>query len=107
MSEVLRSDIHYQAHTGVLTHRLTQPTEGLIMDRNAELRRNKGAIQDLGAQSKDGTWGRQVASIPEVIYLNALRAGFDLNCKDNKHAERELFRFLSTDEGKACLVQGD
>lgn len=107
MDEVLRSDVHYQEHDGTLTHKLTQPTEDLILDRNAELRRNPGAIRDLGSQSEGGTWGRQVASIPFIIFEQAKRDGFDLSNKDQEIAGREMNRFLQTPMGKACLVQGD
>lgn len=103
MSEIFRSDIHYQEHTGVLTHKLTQPSEQLILDRNTELRRNKGAIQDLGAQG-GGQWGRQLASIPEIIYEQAKRNGFKLDSKDKEVREKDLYRFLKTPIGKACLV---
>ena len=107
MDEVLKSDLHYQEHTGVLTHKLTQPTEDLILQRNAELRNNSGVIQDLGAQSKGGAWGRQVASIPFIIFEQAKRDGYDLSCKDQEIAGREMNRFLHSPEGRACLVQGD
>jgi len=106
MDEVFRSDVHYQEHTGVLTHKVTQPTEDLILQRNAELRKNPGVIRDLGSQSEGGTWGRQVASIPQIMYDRALRDGFDLNSKDADHRSKEVHRFLATENGKKCLVQG-
>ncbi len=107
MSEVLRSDVHYQEHTGVLTHKLTQPSEGLILDRNAELRKDKGALRDLGQGQEGGAWGRQVASIPFIMYEQAKRDGYDISNKDAEIAGREMNRFLQTPAGKACLVQGD
>ena len=105
--EVLRSDVHYQEHTGLLTHKLTQPTEQLILDRNARLRSRKGALRDLGEGQDGGAWGRQIASIPFIIFEQAKREGFDLSCKDQEIAGREMNRFLQTPAGKACLVQGD
>lgn len=105
MSKVIRSDLHYQEHTGELTHKTSQPTEDIILARNAELRKNPGVIQDLGAQS-GRTWGRQVASIPLIMYEKAIRDGFDLNCKDAKTRSNETSRYLRSDEGKKCLVQG-
>ncbi len=105
--EVFRSDMHFQEHTGVLTHKLTQPSEGLILDRNSELRKSKGALRDLGEGSEGGSWGRQVASIPFIIFEQAKREGFDLSCKDQEISGREMNRFLQTPAGKACLVQGD
>ena len=105
MDEVIRSDLHYQEHTGVLTHRTTQPTEDIILRRNAELRKNPGVIQDLGKQS-NGTFGRQLASIPFIMYEKAIRDGYELNTGDAEHRSKELFRYLKSDEGKKCLVQG-
>ena len=105
MSDVIRSDIHYQEHTGVLTHRTTQPTEDLILQRNAELRKNPGVIQDLGKQS-NGTFGRMLASIPFIMYEKAKRDGYQLDCGDAEHRSKELFRFLKSEDGKKCLVQG-
>lgn len=107
MDEVLRSDIHYQEHTGVLTHKLTQPTEELILDGNARLRSCPGALKDLGQDSEGGSWGRLVATIPFIDFEQAKREGYDLSCKDSEIAEREMNRFLRSPMGKACLVQGD
>ena len=106
MDEILRSDVHYQEHTGVLTHKLTQPTEDLILSRNADLRRQLGILRDLGAGTEGGAWGRMVATIPFIIYEQAKREGFDLSCKDQEIAGREMHRFLQTPAGKACSVQG-
>ena len=105
MDEVFKSELHYQEHTGVLTHRLTQPTEDIILRRNYELRKNPGVIQDLGKQS-NGTFGRQLASIPQIMYDEAIRDGFGLNSGDAEHRSKELFRYLKTEKGKKCLVQG-
>lgn len=106
MDEVFRSDLHYQDHTDVVTHKLTQPTEDLILKRNAELRKNPGVIRDLGEQSKDGSFGRQVASIPFIMYYKAIRDGYELNSGDKEHRLKEMFRFLQSEEGKKCLIQG-
>jgi hypothetical protein len=106
MDSVIRSKIHYQEHDGQLTHETSQPTEGIILDRNAELRKNAGSLRDLGAGQEGGAWGRQVATIPFITYDWALRNNFDLNSTDKAHAGLEMNRFLSTPEGKACLVQG-
>ena len=105
MDSVIRSDIHYQEHTGVITHKTSQPSEELILKRNRELRRNEGVIRDLGAQS-DGTWGRQVASIPFIRFEKAIRDGYQLQHKDAEFAGKEMNRFLRSDEGRACLVIG-
>jgi len=105
MDEVIRSEIHYQEHTGVLTHKTTQPSEDLILERNAELRKNPKVIRDLGS-NEGGTWGRNIASIPFIKYEAAIRAGFELNKGDAELRSKELFRYLKSEEGKKCLVQG-
>jgi hypothetical protein len=105
MDEVIKSRVEYQPHEDRLYVEKSQPTRNAILERNAELRKNPGVIQDLGAQS-GSTWGRQVASIPMIDYYNALRDGFDLNNSDKTVRNRELNRFLQTDIGRACLVQG-
>jgi len=106
MSDVIRSDVHYQAHTGRLTHVQTQPTENLILTRAAELRKNPGVIRDLGAQSSDGTWGRNVATVPFIMFERAIRDGYQLNCPDKDIRAKELNRYLASEEGKKCLIQG-
>ena len=105
MNDVIRSDIHYDDATGVLTHKTTQPTEDLILNRNAELRKNPGVIQDLGKQSGK-TWGRMLASIPFILFEKAKRDGYELSHPDKEHRSNELFRYLQSEDGKKCLVQG-
>lgn len=91
-------------HGTEIARKLTQPSEDIILRRNAELRNNPGALRDLGGD--EGDWGRQVASIPLILWDKALRNGYDLNSKDSKHAERELWRFLKSEDGRKCFVQG-
>ena len=106
MEDVIKSEIFYQEHTDELVHKTSQPTEDIILDRNAELRKNTGAIKDLGAGQEGGTWGRQVASIPFIVFEKAIRDGYRLNDKDQITASLEMNRFLQSDEGKKCLVRG-
>lgn len=94
-------------HGTEIAHKVTQPTEDIILARNARLRLNPGSINDLGKGQEGGTWGRQVASIPLIIYTEAKRNGFDLDSKDKKVAELEMIRFLKTPKGMACLVVPD
>ena len=91
--------------TGSSLTRLPSPQKASFLI-NAELRKNAGSLRDLGAGQKGGAWGRQVATIPFITYDWALRNNFDLNSTDKAHAGLEMNRFLSTPEGKACLVQG-
>ena len=103
MSGVLKSEF-IMDNDGVLTHKLTQPTEDLILARNAELRKNRGAIRDLGEQS-GGAFGRQVASIPMNLFHWAVKNGYDLNNRDSEIAGKEMMRFLQSEKGKPCLIQ--
>lgn len=105
-TRIFKSEFHYQEHDGQLTHKLTQPDEDKILERNKQLRNNPGILRDLGQGSSGGTWGRQLASIPLIVWEQAIREGFDLTCRDKEIRERELNRFLRTPAGKACLVQG-
>lgn len=103
MDEVFKTDFHFQEHTDTLTAVKTQPTENLILERNKELRKNPGAISDLGGKG-DNTWGRHVAAIPLVVYENAKRNGYDLDSKDAKLAAKEMARFLASPIGRACVT---
>ena len=105
MDSVIKSEFHYQEHTNTITHKTSQPTEKIILERNAELRKNPGAIHDLGAQSGE-SFGRMVASIPFIMFEKALRDGYMLNSPDSQIAGQEMNRFLKSTEGKMCLVQG-
>jgi hypothetical protein len=102
MDEVFKSRLVYQDHEDKLYHEVTQPTENLILERNKELRNNPGVLRDLG--EGDNTFGRQVASIPLVMYEKAIRDGYDLNNRDAQIATREMMRYLQSPEGQICLV---
>lgn len=104
MSDVIKSKIILD-NQGSLFHETTQPTEDMILERNKQLRNNPGSIQDLGSQLQGGVWGRQIASIPFIVYEKAIRDGYDLNSSDSDRAEKELYRFLQSEEGKKCLVR--
>lgn len=103
MDEVIKSNIKLDSD-GSLYHETTQPSEDLILERNKELRKNPEVVRDLGS-NKGGTWGRQVASIPFIVYEKAIRDGYDLNSKDSEHAQKEMFRFLKSEEGQKCLTR--
>lgn len=96
--EVFRSEWHVDAHDGVVHRNLTQPTEDLILKRNAELRKNPGALRDL-------SFGRLAASIPMNLFEKAIRDGYQLNSPDKETRQRDMRRFLLTPEGQTCLVR--
>lgn len=95
---VIKSDLKFQDHEERVYHRITQPTEDLILERNHELRKTPGVLRDL-------SFGRQVASIPMVMYVKAIKDGYMLNSPDSEIASKEMMRFLQSEEGKLCLVQ--
>lgn len=101
---VFKSEVVFQKHEDKMYHKLTQPSEDIILNRNRELRKNQGAINDFGKGTQ--TWGRMVASIPLNMFEKAKRDGYDLESKDAEIAQRELNRYLQSTEGKMCLVQG-
>jgi hypothetical protein len=94
---VIKSE--FLTHVDEVCHKQTQPSEGIILARNAELRKNPGAIRDL-------EWGRMVASIPMNMFEKAIRDGYQLNNNDADVAAKEMAKYLQTTEGKMCLVQG-
>jgi hypothetical protein len=101
MEDVVKSELFFEGDE--MVHRASQPTEDLILERNNELRKNEGALNDL--HDHDGeTWGRQVASIPFIIWYKAIKDGFDLNNPKSEVANKELHRFLQSEDGKKCLV---
>lgn len=97
MAGVIRSRIVYQPCEDRIYHETSQPTEDLILERNADLRKDN-ALRDL-------SFGRQVASIPFIMWEKAIRSGYDLASKDPEIAQKEIFRYLQSDEGKLCLVR--
>ena len=105
MDEVFKSEIHYQDHTGTLTHKTTQPTEDLILARNAELRKNPGSLNDLGQGEEGGSWGRLMCTIPLALVQWCKAQGHDLMAIDKDQADRNLAWFMATPQGKSCLVQ--
>jgi hypothetical protein len=101
MNDAIKSEIFFEGDD--MVHKTTQPSEDLILEQNSELRKNEDAIKNL--QDEDGeTWGRQVASIPLIMWEKAKRDGYDLSSRDSATATKELWRFLRSEEGKKCLV---
>lgn len=94
------SEIGYQAHTDQIYHRRTQPNEQLILERNHELRKQPEAF------AKNEHF-HQLASIPIIMWEKAIRDGYELNAKNNDHANRELMRFLRSPDGRLCMVSNE
>jgi len=91
------SELLYQEHTDEVAHRRTQPNEDLILARNYELRKQPEAF-------KKNDYLQPVASIPIIMWEKAIREGFALNARDHATADSELARYLSSPEGKLCML---
>lgn len=96
---VIVNEFKHSAHEDRLYVKQTQPSEKIILDRNAELRKNKGALKGLtGADGK--VWGKLAANIPNIMYYKVMGEG-----KYNLNNDADLHRWLKeTPEGRACLV---
>ena len=99
---VIKSE--FLSHIDEVAHKQTQPSEDIILARNAELRKNPGALHDLGSQSGE-SFGRLVANIPFNMFEKAIRDGYALNHNDSEIAALAMARYLKTVEGRACLLQ--
>jgi hypothetical protein len=97
VSGVIRSRVVFDDADNKLYHEQTQPTEDIILEDNANLRKDN-ALRDL-------SFGRQVASIPFILWDKAVRSGYDLNSPDSDIAAKELMRFLRSPEGQVCMVR--
>ena len=93
----LVSEFHSDAHDGTIHHRITQPNEALILERNKRLRNEPEAF-------KKNDFMAPLCTIPVSTWEWAKRNGYDLDCQDREIADKELFRFLKSPEGKACLM---
>jgi hypothetical protein len=99
---VIKSE--FLTHLDEIAHKQTQPSEALILARNAELRKNPGSLYDLG-EREGHTWGQLQAVIPFNMFEKAIRDGYALNSQDPDVAAIAMKNYLLTPEGKACLVQ--
>ena len=80
---VIKSE--FLTHIDEVAHKQTQPSENIILARNAELRNNPGSIKDM-------EWGRMVASIPMNMFEKAIRDGYALNHYDADVAAAAMAR---------------
>ena len=94
--EVFKSD--YIQLGDKLQRRLTQPSESIILERNAELRKDPGAIKDL-------SFGRWVGTIPLNDYEALCRKYPELKHGDGKQRQTCLMKILNSVEGRKYLVQ--
>lgn len=90
-------EVKHEGRNGRTYATLDQPTRRLILERNAELRKNKGALKDL-------SFGRQVASIPYLDYIALQKKFPKLKSTDVKDRSEEMMRILRMPEYKYLLV---
>jgi hypothetical protein len=89
----------WQPSEGVLYRELSQPSRDLILQRNAELRKQPGALRDL-------SFGRLALTIP-LEDLDALRAKYpDLASRDAGIRSAAWKRFIASAESKPYRVKG-
>lgn len=86
----------YQPHEDRIYRQLSQPSRKLILERNAELRKND-VIKDL-------SFGRFIADIPLIDMENLRKKYPDLASHDSKIRSKALFNLLNSPEGRIYLV---
>ena len=96
---VIQSEYKMQPSEGVLYRQMTQPERSLILNRNAELRKNPGVLQDL-------SYGRQMLSIPEVDYIALCRKYPVLVNGSNDEITTFYKKFIRSTESIPFRVQG-
>lgn len=89
---VFQSKLVYQDHEEKMYHQTTQPTEKMILHRNAELRKNEGAL-------KKNLSMHYMAEIPMVMVEKARRDGYEILKNQD-----DMRKWLATDDGRLCLV---
>ena len=94
MSDPLNDDFHdglfrtkavFQQHEGILYAEKTQLNEGLILSANAEKRKQEQTKLD---------WGRQIASIPAIMYEKWQRENPELRSKDKDIRSAKLLALI-------------
>ena len=88
----------FQGHEGKLYRELSQPSRSLILERNAELRKDPSALRDL-------SFGRLVLTIP-LEDMEDLRAKYpDLAAKHAGIRTRAWQRFIGSSESLPYKVK--
>jgi len=88
----------FKEEDGITYRELTQPSEDTILNRNSELRKNTGVINDM-------SFGRQLASIPVNAYEKMCRDHPELIKGDSQQRSECMMKILNSSEGKKYLVQ--
>jgi hypothetical protein len=95
---VLRFDYFESPHEGKVHRRTSQPSADLILNRNAELRKNPGALRDL-------SFGRLVLNIP-VNDLEMLERKYpELRSPDSTERTAAWARFTASAESAPYKVR--
>jgi len=94
---VIRNTFHFSEHEEKLYVKQDQPTENLILDRNRELRKNPGCMNNL-KDAEGREYGQLLANIPNIMYYK-YKDKYDLNSNEG------MAKFLLAEDGKKCLVR--
>ena len=83
---------------GELVRRIRQPSEDRILDRNAELRKNPGALRELSFAGLELT-------IPELHYLRLIQERPDLHSSDAETKTRAWRAFIASSDADPYRVR--
>ena len=82
---VIQTQLKYQPHEGILYAQKTQVNEDIILSSNVEKQKQ---------EQRKMEWGRQVASIPELVYSGWLKQYPELRGNDRQAKDRTLLRLI-------------
>ena len=87
----------WKVEQGHLVRKQTQPTEDLLLDSNAELRKNPGALRPLSFMGLE-------LRIPELHYLRLVKKYPDLNSPDGLTRRNAWRKFMASAEADPYRV---
>lgn len=94
---VFLEEFKYQAHEDILYRRLSQPSRGFILERNARLRADPSGIRKLD-------WGRPALTIPLEDLMHLKLKFPDLNSRDAEIRTRAWKKFLASGESRPYRI---
>jgi len=100
VQDILSRELVHDQGSDTLHSRLVMSTNirSAILERNQELRRNPGALQDL-------SFGRLALSIPELDYWHLRKKYPDMFEGDAETRQRALARFCASPESAPYKVR--
>ena len=100
MPDIIDREYRSVPHEGKLYSRLVMDTSirNAILERNAELKKNPGAVNDL-------SFGRLTMSMPELDWEHWKKVYPDLASQDASIMNAALAKFMRTSEAAPYLVR--